>query len=695
MKPRAVIGLSAAIIIGFYLFLAIDTARKKSVHFDETAHIMSGYFMLKYDDYRLSTANMILGQKLAALPLLSSDIRPPAPETIRRTLDRKHLSGVESFTLGMAFLNNSGNDSHNILLRGRLMMILCGLATALLVFFWSKKLFGAGGGLISLCFLASCPVFISLSGIIGADIAATALLVILVWSYWTLLHRVTPLTVLIFGISAGLLLITKLSSLVFGPVALILLLIRLAADRPLKVGWNSANAREVISRKNSLAVLAGGISIAAVIVFITIWAAYGFRYSSTPPTATGATPDLQNLMGRQPVLVFAKDHHLLPEAFLLDYASLGGLVESRPSFLLGETSRNGRMIYFPFTFIAKTGLPMLLALILAVGACLWTWGTSKGGDGKIIPWKLYDCLPILTFVGVYMSIMITSEINIGHRHILPIYPFIYILLGGLVFIFNLKAVWPKIAMGFLLAAGFTAAISNHPNHLSYISPVLGGPSGGYKMLVDSSLEWGQELPALKKWMDVNQKELSSQTVYFSYFGSGSPEAEGIITSRLPGFLDPIMIVPQACTYRGRLKPGAYLLSATMLQPLYYSRFKIDYSEMKFIGWWSKAYEDDYQELRRNAEAFYGISENAGSAGNPSLLQDWMKKNCPAAAANQEDQYWMGTLVIYDLYRFARLASYLRHRKPDDHVNYSIYVFFLDEKELKLALEGDFERLTQH
>ena len=209
---------------------------------------------------------------------------------------------------------------------------------------------------------------------------------------------------------------------------------------------------------------------------------------------------------------------------------------------------------------------------------------------------------------------------------------------------------------------------------------------GYRLFVDSSIEWGQELPAVKKWIDAHGAELKGRNLYFSYFGSGSPEKEGIKSLRLPGFFDPLETNPESCTFLERLKPGVYLVSATMLQPVYYSRVRSDGTILDFSARWCGDFEEEYQRIKRHANALYDVSETAKSTNNPGLLRDWMIKNRPGAVPESKtEQYWLEYLAMFDLARFARLASFLRCSTPDGNINYSVYVFDLDDNELELAL----------
>ena len=677
--PRSIIIAGAAgLLVGFYLVLALTTAASKSAHFDEPGHIGSGYHALSYDDYRIYSWNMILGQKLAALPLINADIRPP-DESVRQQL----LAGTEmaSYGMGYTLLYQSGNDPQRILFRGRLMMVMLGLLAAACVFFWSRRLFGGEGGLVSLLFLATCPTFLSLSGIIGADMPAACLFVPTVWSYWTLLHKVTPFTLVAFGTTAGLLLLAKMSSLAFGPVALVLLAVRVWVGREMRWGFGWDAPHRMIGRMHQGAVLAAAALAATLIVAGVIWSGYGFRYAAAPADAPGAVLNWHQFDGQNTAILrfvsAARNGRWLPEAFLFDLASLAKLTEARVAYLLGAVSFGGWTLYFPFTFLAKSSW----ALVTAIVASVAVWIHSTRGTGKTAsPWSPYDCAPLLCFIMLFMGFSMMQTLNIGHRHIFPIYPFLFVLLGGLGVVFRRNVLWPKVIVGTIMAGAIISAAATHPNHLAYISPLLGGPTNGYHLLVDSSLEWGQELPAVKRWQDAHAAELDdgTQGYYFSYFGTGDPESYGIAARRLHSFFDwrePI---------HERLLPGVYLVSATMLEPVYYFSRNMH----SFVGPWNKVYEREYQTRHRHAQAFFAARERARAAGDDSLLLNWVRENRPADMAESDAaSFWEDLLSAYDFIRFCRLTCFLRHREPDEHINYSVYVFRLNASDLRQALEG--------
>jgi len=204
-------------------------------------------------------------------------------------------------------------------------------------------------------------------------------------------------------------------------------------------------------------------------------------------------------------------------------------------------------------------------------------------------------------------------------------------------------------------AGESIAIA--PHYLAYFNEISGGPSEGYRHLVDSSLDWGQDLPALKDWLDREGLQGDHHVpVYLSYFGTAWPSYYHIDATSLPGFPDrwvPHEPVP--------LMPGIYCFSATMLQGVYFMT----------PGAWNQRYETDYQSMIYNIKLF------DSTASKPSARQ--------ALLAQTGKDFWVKNFQAFEHLRAARLAAYLRRRPPDDQVGFSIMIYRVSDRELAEAL----------
>lgn len=204
------------------------------------------------------------------------------------------------------------------------------------------------------------------------------------------------------------------------------------------------------------------------------------------------------------------------------------------------------------------------------------------------------------------------------------------------------------------------ALRISPNFLAYFNQIVGGPDNGYKHLVDSSLDWGQDLPGLKQWLEENGLQKANHPpVYLSYFGSSYPEYYHIDAHLLPGFPD---------RWTPRIPPpltgGVYCISATMLQAVYV---------LDAPGAWTPAFEKRYQDALYNMRLF--DSTGAIPKARAALLKQ------------TGEEFWWKTFHLVENLRFARLAAFLRQRKPDANVGYSILIYRLTDDDVERAVAG--------
>ncbi len=139
------------------------------------------------------------------------------------------------------------------------------------------------------------------------------------------------------------------------------------------------------------------------------------------------------------------------------------------------------------------------------------------------------------------------------------------------------------------ALGLWLAVENvliYPHYLSYVNEVAGGPRNAYRHLVDSAVDWGQDLPALEVFLAKNVPDQSD--AYLSYFGTADPIAYGVRALILPSFLP--RLTEKAMPDMPLLHAGFYCISVTMLQNLY---------NLEFAGPYTPAYEKVYQAMRRD------------------------------------------------------------------------------------------------
>jgi len=224
----------------------------------------------------------------------------------------------------------------------------------------------------------------------------------------------------------------------------------------------------------------------------------------------------------------------------------------RPTFLLGKVLSVGTPLYFPVVFLFKTSLPvlgLLLWRLMAAGRplihSLWARDWRRWRDA------LFLGLPPL----LYTLFAISSRLNLGYRHLLPILPFLYVGIGRLATVARGRRA--RLVMGGLVLWLALESLATFPHYLAYFNLAVGGPSAGHRYLVDSNLDWGQELIALSDYQTAHQ----TGPVHLSYFGSADPAAYGVDYRCLPslGLLD--------CPEASLPTEGWVAVSATCLQGL--------------------------------------------------------------------------------------------------------------------------------
>jgi len=270
------------------------------------------------------------------------------------------------------------------------------------------------------------------------------------------------------------------------------------------------------------------------------------------------------------LVMLARRSQLLPEAYLYGFAHARMKSLMRSAFLRGEYSVTGFRSYFIWTFLLKTPIPALLLMAAAIVlAC-----------ARKLPWRSRAAFLAVPVV-VYMASSISSNLNIGHRHLLPIYPFLFVLCG------IVAAEWSAWR---LTTRRWTAAIALlaiplscafvfappwkpqkvHPHYLAYFNEFAGGPKNGYKSLVDSNLDWGQDLIQLKGWLE---KAKLKEPIILCYFGMGDPRFYGISHVNAPQALGGYgyEVAADPNEFLRGLKPGQYYaISATHRSGVYLS-----------------------------------------------------------------------------------------------------------------------------
>ncbi len=650
------------VLLALGAVLAITSLVGDSITFDETSHLTAGYSYLKTGDFRLGPENPPLFKIWAALPLLLVETKWIPPET-QGWREGDHL------TVGRKWLFDL-NDGERLLLISRCMMVVLLLIMCLCVYIIGRKLFGRQAGLLALTLATFSPTFLAHGRLVKNDMPMTLGVLITLLTFARLFERITLGRVLVAAAALSALSLVKFSWLAVLPALAIMVVIAVFRRQPIPYSffWRKQTdfgVRLLVGRFSRACVMLFVGVFVVVIVWLSIWTCFRWRYSpfvgddnsevrmATPMSPDGPAPsnmdDAWKISLTDPdgkpmrgVIVgfvrIARKYRLLPESYIYGLAYTLRATMHHISYLLGKNLQNTSAWYFPIAFAIKT--PLAVMVLLAGGLiCIYSRRVS------INPKNYLLLAGLAGFVVVYAFLALTSKHNIGHRHLLPLYPAIMVFGGA-------SVVWLSSRVGrwFVLAAVLWLVAANlwiHPHYLAYFNELVGGPSRGYLYLADSNIDWGQDIKRLAKYA----KEHPHETIKLSYFGSGVPSKYGFECEQLRsvGSLEDF-------GKPAELSAGTYVVSINQL-----------------LGIYDMFIDNEFWQNRRNVEVYKRMH---------NILSVPLSKD----ATEQERLEREKLAERYYQVQQARLINRLRYRAPDERIGYSLFVYRLSQKDVDLLLQ---------
>lgn len=629
-------------LLVIHAILATTSASRKCAVFDEVAHLTKGYSYWITDDYRMTPSHPPLAQAWAALPLLNNQLKFPSR-------DQPAWHESHPIKIGKQFFYRLGNDSIAMLREARFMITLMSLALGVIVFLWSRQLFGLTGGFISLGLYTFSPTVLAHARLVTTDMCVSLFFMATLTGLWWTLHRLSIASLLLSAAALGGLFLAKFSAVLILPMGLALLLIRLIVGRPwiVKLGrqW------QLVSRVKMTMLAFGIVAFYLFSVWIMIWSAFGFRYEMMadpepgrdvffagqpiPADQTAWEFQARGIPHHGRLVNWTRHRRLLPETYLYGYLCAMQYSRGRDAFLDGQRSLTGWRHFFPLCFLYKVPLAIMGMLVLAAGVFV------IGATGRPKLPGLYSAAPLLVLICVYWCFAVAATLNIGHRHLLPTFAPLFVLCG----VVASRRRWMWLIVAGLLGLLVVTSLRIWPHYLAYFNTIAGGPSQGYRHLVDSSLDWGQDLPALEQWLRDNHRD---EKVYVAYFGTGAWRRRPVPIEPLPSSL--------SSTGEGdyRLEAGLYCISATRLQQVYGLK----------PTQWTEHQEQQYRRLLPEMQQF---------ERNPNQQ----------VVRNEPD--FRSRFNTFQKLRFGRLCAWLRQREPDDFAGYSILIYRLTGEDIDQAL----------
>ena len=592
-------------LLAVYALMARTASNATSATFDEPLHLVSAYVIRHAGDFRMNPEDPPLFQRWVALVLPKDSLHPDygAPEwsDVRQHVPA-HWAWVNRTLYPPANSAAAGVrvDHVRVLGDARAMMLLVavalGVATAWLGWKIRADSDGSGGGVgggvgvwagvLAAALFAFDPAVLGHGPLVKNDVALSLSFAVVAVGLVMVGKRVTWGGVAVLALGAGVGVATKFSGLLFGPFVVGILLVRAW----LPWTWEVAG-RELGSRGGRLAVAVGISAVCLAAGVGMLWAVYGFRYSYSPDpgarvdltpevmmvkthiarSALPTTPPAPAIVDATPtpgvvrLAEWINAKGLLPETWAKGFIYTYGTTLLRSSFLMGEISELGWWYYFPAVLLFKMPLGTLALMATAgvVGAAaVVRFRRVAGGGGR--DWAgAWPYLATGMLAGAYMLVTMSGSMNLGIRHLLPILPLVFALvaagLAGRLMSPGRGSVLLRVWVGVALAGLAAESVASHNRYIAFFN-VPSRIYGPEKLLADSNLDWGQDLPALADWQTRNPEV----TLTLVYFGLGTPESHGIRYKPLKG--EPFSWAPSSPN------PGpareVVALSATWLQEVY-------------------------------------------------------------------------------------------------------------------------------
>lgn len=542
--------LAVVLLLSVHTALAVRSLIGENPTVDEVIHLPAGVTYWQTGSFRLYHHNPPLVKLIAALPVVASS--PAVDYRSQFWLQEP----PNKMVFAHEFMQQNAARYFELFTRARLLMPLFSIVGGLVVFFWSRSLYGAAGGLLSLWLWVFCPNILAHARLVTTDMGATALGVLATYVFWLFMKKPSWRLAALAGFCLGLAQLTKFSLLILYGLWPIFLVLQMGVDA---------------DRRKNLARLGAQLTLILLMSIVVIDAGYGFEgvgipignYEFACQTLTRPAPEGMRRPGSpDPLLNGAyryrvnrfrggllsaiptplPKHYLLgfddqkleaegiPSKFLLppgqDPGALGDEIQGYPVYLDGELRQKSWWYYYLLTLVYKVpeGTWLLVAGSLGVLAF------SK--KARATAFDEFVVLTMPVFVLFVMSLF--TNINLGLRYVLPIFPFVFISAGklapwasGFAARGLRNAAWGFVILGMSTTSLATASI--HPHYLAYFNALSGGPGYGETHLIDSNIDWGQDLVNLRGWLAENAP---GERVGLAYFGQVNPR---VFDARGEGF----------------------------------------------------------------------------------------------------------------------------------------------------------------
>lgn len=513
-------GWLAAVLLAAMFGLSLGAMTDDSAIVDEIAHIPAGYSYLHYGDMRLNPEHPPLIKDLSGLPLQFMSLKFPEDQP-------SWASDVNGqWEAGWNFIYHLGNDSEAIIFWSRLPILLLAIAFGVVLYRFAQRRWGRGVALLVLLFYTLSPNFLAHSHYVTTDLGASVFTFLALVAFVRFVERPTWQQVLLLSLALAAVNLAKFNGALLYPLlGLVAVVVAWLWREP--ANWFGRVKRYV-----------GGYLLACLGSLAWIWLYYIPHVINMPEPVqdrliTGSL--VSNLTsGVGDILKVMNDVSLLKPLvqYLLGLAMVFGRVSGgNVTYFNGEVRNSAFLAYFPELFLVKTQVAFLILGLVALVFVLvlfwqrrqirWWLVLADSVRRHLLEWTLG------LFAVFYFAVSVAGNLNLGIRHILPIYVplFALVSIATVALLRRLKRTrrqnWPVAVLGVLLAWYVVNPVTIYPSFTAYFNELIGGPDQSHRYFSDSSVDWGQDLKRLKKYMDEHPE---IDELALDYFGGGDPKA---------------------------------------------------------------------------------------------------------------------------------------------------------------------------
>ena len=362
----------------------------------------------------------------------------------------------------------------------------------------ARRAYGEATAWIAAVAVSCLPAVLGHAGLATTDVAFTATFLLAMLGLLRWIEQPTWGRALLGGLALGLAAATKFSAVVLPLFAVV------AAVARRSLGPRPGTARRMVVHAPAMALAA----------FVVVWAAY--RFAVAAPASLWQPGWLDDTLhaclpseGRRRAAEWLLSHRLpAPTAFLALFELCGQEAPGRStSYLLGQLSQDGFPAFFLIALAVKTPLPILALAAFGFFALVFNRGDADA--------RFRALAPVLA-IAVFLAAVIRSRHNIGVRHVLAVMPLLAMLAAHGVVTAWRAARWRgagKIVAGAAVAWIVALPFAIGPDYFPWFNALAG--KHPEKVLIDSDLDWGQDLFRLERALHERQLD----HVNIAYFGA--------------------------------------------------------------------------------------------------------------------------------------------------------------------------------